>query len=228
MIPVDATEILVSVVPALRALPEPLDRLVRQRTERLSIPRGTTIFDVGSPCELFMVLTEGTVRVVANADSGREILLYRVHSREACVLTVGCLLGSAHYPARGVAEADVRAISFPKEIFERLVSEVPAFRTFVFELLGRRMIDLMVGLEDLAFRKLDQRLAAALLAQYRTTGSADLTVTHQKLADDLGSSREVVSRALESLQKEGLVELRRGGIALLEPTALGRRAEPSA
>lgn len=222
---VDASEVLLSVVPSLRDLPEPLDRLIRTQLERVSIPRGTTIFDVGSPCELFLVLAEGVIRVVASGESGREILLYRVHPREACVLTVGCLLGSATYPARGMAEEDVQAVSFPKDLFNRLLAEVPGFRTFVFELLGRRMIDLMVALENLAFLRLDQRLATALLKQRGAAGSDDLSVTHQQLADDLGSSREVISRALESMREQGLVQLRRGGIKVLDPVGLGRRAE---
>lgn len=222
---VEASEALIALIPSLRDLPDELDRALREQIEPVAVPKGATVFDVGGPCELFLVLNAGVIRVVAHGDSGREILLYRVRPREACVLTVGCLLGKARYPARGVAEEDVRAIGFPGELFEKLIAAVPEFRDFVFELLGRRMVELMVALEDVAFRRLDQRLASALLDQRRTSGSEDLSVTHQQLADDLGSSREVISRVLEAMREQGLVQLRRGGIKLLNPQGLGKRAD---
>jgi CRP/FNR family transcriptional regulator len=134
-------------------------------------------------------------------------------------LTVSCLLGNAEYPARGIAKRDLLGVSVPQALFIQLVEQSPTFRTFIFHFFGERLSRLMALIEEVAFRKLDQRLAALLL-----NNGGVLEATHQKLADELGSVREVISRILADFQGQGMVQLERGQIRVLDKAGLERMA----
>jgi CRP/FNR family transcriptional regulator len=137
---------------------------------------------------------------------------------ETCIITSSCLLGNTPYNARGVAEGEVSLLLLPESDFGRLL-QFASFRDFVFRLFAERMADLMELVEEVAFRKLDQRLAALLLGKGHV-----LHVTHQQLADELGSVREIVSRLLKGFAIQGLVSLAREQIEILDPARLRRIA----
>lgn len=206
--------------PALGALPSRLTTLLRERCRAVSAPAGAVAFDENSPCEGLTLVTRGSVRVMRSSPQGREILLYRVHPGESCILTVCCLLGRASYAARGIIEKDMTGVQVPVSLFDTLVTEAPSFRAFVFELFGVRVAALMQLVEEVAFHRLDARLAALLLRNFAGSGATQLTLTHQDLADQVGSAREIVSRALESLQQRGAIALGRGRVQLIEPAIL--------
>jgi CRP/FNR family transcriptional regulator len=209
-----------------RAMPC-LETMSRAMTERLAheadyvkMDEGAGVFDEDVPCQTFILLTSGALRVVKTAESGRELLLYRVQPGEVCVITIGCLLGGSPYPARGVAEDDLTGARLSQSLFEALVVEVPEFRRAIFQLLGERLASLMRLVEEVAFHRLDERLAALLLRQSSSEPSEPIRLTHQEIADDLGSAREIVSRILESFEAEGLVELGRRRINVLDTERL--------
>lgn len=206
--------------PVLRALSPELARELHRNSRAVEVPAGTTAFDVDSPCEGLTLITRGAVRVFRSGPQGREILLYRVRPGESCILSVGCLLGRSAYPATGVVESDLAGVVVPRDLFERLVAETPAFRTWVFELFAARVSTLLQLVEEVAFHRLDRRIAAFLARRARETGSTEIGMTHQELADQVGSVREIVSRALESLESRGAVSLGRGRITLVRPSAL--------
>lgn len=217
-------DLLRRLIPGLR-LDEP--RLAAE-VERTGMPvtraGGSVLFDEGAACPGLLLLEDGSVRVSRASPDGRELLLYRVLPGETCVLTVSCLLGRGHYPARGVAEAEVRGLLLPTPLFERLLDTEPAFRDFVFRTFSERIGGLLELATAVAFDRLDRRLATALLARVERTGSIDLAVTHQALADELGTVRERVSRLLEGFEAAGAVELGRGHVVVRDKDALGRRA----
>lgn len=212
-----------SLYPALAALPGDAFAEVEREAQLLRVARGTALFDEDSPCRAFPMLLEGAVRVAKVAASGRELVLYRVLPGEACVLSTSCLLGRRDYTTRGTAEADTLLVALPQAAFGRLVAGHAVFREYVFALFSERLTDLLQLVDAVAFQRLDQRLATLLLGKGRT-----LTVTHQQLADELGSVREIVSRILKQFAEEKLVALGRERIEILDPKGLRQLADPAA
>ena len=206
---------LLDLYPVFRSFPgERLDQILGEAVVRTA-PAGTVMFDERNPCQAFPMLIEGTIRVSKTAPNGREMQLYRVVPGEACVITSSCLLGNVPYSARGIAESDLTVVTLPQPLFSRLLAEHEPFRTYVFSLFAERMSDLMQLVEAVAFQRLDQRLAALLLGKGRV-----IRTTHQGLAEELGSVREIVSRLLKTFADQGLVSLERERIEILNPQGL--------
>ena len=208
-------ERLTALYPAVGSLPEARLREFVSRCELMRVPAGTRMFDDHSPCLAFPMLLEGAVRVVKASAGGRELLLYRVLPGEACVLTSSCLLGRHDYSARGTAEQEVLLLAVPQPAFFGLVDAHPPFREYVFALFAERISELMELVEAVAFRRMDQRLATLLLGKGR-----EVHATHQQLAEELGSVREIVSRLLKHFADEGLVALGRERVEILDPGGL--------
>lgn len=205
---------LVALYPVLASLPEGLLRRIGDTLRVQSMPAGLTVFDERQPCSGFPFILEGAIRVVKLSANGRELPLYRVVAGESCIITSSCLLGHADYNARGVSEGATTLALLPRELFDEMLAE-PAFRDFIFALFSERMAELMQLVEEVAFHKLDQRLAALLLGKGRL-----LHTTHQQLADELGSVREMVSRLLKGFAEQGLVKLGREQVEVLDPAGL--------
>jgi len=210
--------------PTLAAIgEEPVRRLLAQ-ARPLALPGGARVFRDGGPCESYLLVLEGTVRVQKLAPNGREIVLYRVAPGETCVLTTSCLLARRSYPAEGIAETAVRALGLPASAFRQALAESDRFREFVFAEYGRRIAELIVLIEEVAFGRLDVRLAQRLVSEAGGGGNA-LHTTHQALAAELGTAREVVSRQLKEFERNGWLRLHRGRIELLAPAALQSLAD---
>jgi CRP/FNR family transcriptional regulator len=184
------------------------------------VPKGTVIFGPGHPPDSLLLLLEGRVRVRQVTEAGREIVLYRVHSGESCVMTTACLLAFEDYTAEGVAETDLEAVTIPRAVFDDGMATSPAFRRFVFAAYSRRITDLFLTIEEIAFRRMDARLAAKLLELSQDAGSPVLTATHGSLATELGAARESVSRQMAEFARRGWIEQRRGAVELADPEAL--------
>jgi len=200
--------------PVLDNLESELRRRLFGEAQALTVPDGTVLFDEQQPCRGLPFLVRGGVRVVKAAANGRELPLYRVLPGETCIISSGCLLGHADYNARGVAEGETTLVVLPRPLFDELLA-APAFRDFIFRLFTERIAELMQLIEEVAFRKLDQRLAALLLGKGRI-----VRTTHQQLADELGSVREIVSRLLKGFADQKLVGLGREQIEILDPAGL--------
>jgi len=202
----------------LSSLPNEIrERLVSQ-SRTVSVPAGTVIFGPGKSPENLLLLLDGVVRVQQTSENGREIVLYRVEAGQSCVLTTACMLAHEQYSAEGIAETEVEAVVIPRETFDRLVADSRAFREFVFTAYGRRITDLFHVIDDVAFGQIDIRLADRLLALSR--GGADIQTTHQQLATELGTAREVISRQLQDFQRRGWVNQGRGRISLTDRDAI--------
>ena len=186
----------------------------------MPLPRGTVVFDENQPCQGFPLLLTGSIRVIKAAPNGRELQLYRVTPGESCILTSSCLLGHSRYSARGIAEQELEMVLLPAASFHALLSKQETFRNYVFHLFSDRLTDLMQLVSAVAFQKLDQRLAALLIAK-----PSPLYTTHQALADELGSAREIVSRLLKGFSEQGWVKLAREQIDVTDVSALKKFAE---
>lgn len=206
---------LLTLFPSLRDMPAELMRRVDQESGYIEAPAGTVLFETSSACQDFPLPLTGIVRVSRASANGRELQLYRVNPGESCIITSSCLLGDNTYPARGIAEGNFSAVVIPRALFTRIIEQHPPFRTYVFHLFGERLAELMQLVEEVAFRKLDQRLAALLLSK-----GNDIHATHQSLADELGSVREIISRLLKNFAEQGVLELGREQIRIVDVDAL--------
>ena len=197
------------------------DALTR-KSAVVSVPEGTVIFGPGKSPENLLLLLEGRVRVQQVSEGGREIVLYRVEAGQSCVLTTACMLAHEDYSAEGIAETDVRAVAIPRKVFDDLVSQSETFRTFVFAAYSRRITDLFQVIEDIAFQRVDIRLAQRLLDLARDSDT--IRATHQQMAAELGTAREVISRQLGEFQRRGWVAQSRGMIEIADRAGLERLA----
>jgi len=204
--------------PDLSALDDPVWQKVLDSARPVEISAGTTLFRDGDGCQNYMFVIGGSVRVQKMAENGREIVLYRVNAGEACILTTSCLLSHQRYPAEGIAETDIRAISIPVARFDEGVAGSSGFRAFVFSSYGRRIADLILLVEDVAFGRMDIRLGQYLLDTVDEEGN--VAGTHQAMAAELGTAREVVSRQLKEFERRGWLRLGRGVIKVSDPAAL--------
>ena len=216
---VDREKVL-NLYPALRSLPA--DRLAALLPPHaiMHLPAGAQVFAENQPCQGFPLLLEGSVKVIKLAASGRELMLYRVVPGGSCIISSSCLLGHTEYNARGIAETPLTLAALPVGAFAALMVEHTPFRDFVFHLFADRIGELMQLVEEVAFARLDQRLAKLLLARNETV----LGVTHQQLADELGSVREIVSRLLKGFAEQGLVTLGREQITITDRPGLQKLA----
>lgn len=201
----------------MRLSPEIREALT-QGSNVVSVPAGTVIFGPGKAPEFLMLLIEGSVRVQQLSEDGREIVLYRVRAGESCVMTTACLLADADYTAEGVAETHVSAAAIPKETFDWLVANSRDFRKFVFAAYSKRMMELFHVIEEIAFQRMDIRAAQKLLEL--SDENDQVLATHQQMAIELGTAREVVSRMLSEFQRRNWVSLSRGTIQVTNRDAL--------
>jgi CRP/FNR family transcriptional regulator len=206
-----------SMFPALAsAPPATLERMAREGIYRKAAA-GTPMFDAQSPCGGFPLVLSGSIRVLQRYPNGRELQLYRVKPGESCLLSGSCLLGQTNYTASGIAETEVELLILPPPLFQALIAEDESFRRHVFDVFGERLAALMQVVEAIAYQKLDQRLAALLVAR---SADGEIHATHQALADDLGSVREIVSRLLRSFEDRGWVDLGRERVRVVDRAAL--------
>lgn len=171
------------------------------------------MFGQGDRAENYLLVTSGCVKVFARTDEGREVVLYRVNPGEMCTLTTACLLGRTPYPAEAVAEADTTAKAIPSTDFDRLVADSEVFRQFVFSSFSSRLNEIMHRFEELVLSSVDKRLMRALLARADENGV--IRGTHEDLALEVGTAREVISRHLKLLENRGAINLSRGRIDIL-------------
>lgn len=203
-----------------------IDDEARRMLEALKpvhVPVRSTLFRPGDAAQSFVILLSGRIGVYLTGRNGRELLLYSVTPGETCVQTTLGVLGGAPYSGEAIAESDLVAVMVPPAIFERLMAQSPAFRAFVFKAFADRLGDLMFVLEQVAFVKVEQRLAHALLE--RANGEGLVALTHHELAVIIGTAREVVSRRLEALVSKGIVANERGEIRIIDRGELARMAQ---
>ena len=180
----------------------------------IQVPAGTELFSENAPCRGFPLVLEGEVKVSRHSGDGRSLELYRVVPGELCLVSSACLFRSQPLSASGVATRPSTLLLIPPPVFNQWL-EAPAFRNEVLGLFAERMADLTGLIDAVAFRKLDQRLAAALLGR-----GHDIAITHQQLADELGTVREIVTRLLRRFEREGWVRLGRERIHIADSPAL--------
>ena len=187
-------------------------------SQTINVPTGEIAFRKGDACKNFILVLEGCVRVQLSSEGGREVTLYRVRPGDTCALTTSCLVGKEDYPAEAVIEEDLTALMIPDSEFRQALLDSEVFRLFVFRGFSGRLCTIVSRMEAVTLKTIDERLVTQLLK-----GESDLlsNVTHQVLATEIGTAREVVSRKLRSFESNGLIRLSRGRIEILDRKKLG-------
>ena len=184
----------------------------------ISLKQNSTVFHQGDACSNYLIILNGKVKVYTRAENGREILLYRLSQGDTCVLTTSCLFGHKNYPAEGQTETDVSALAIPVKQFNDVLKNSETFREMVFTAFSSHLSELITLIEEVAFGKLDARLAKHLLEQRDENNI--MTSTHQNIATELGTAREVISRQLKEMESNGYIEIKRGNIKINDIPAL--------
>ncbi len=209
--------------PTLAEIDSPGWRIALARAKTVELPAQTPVFHLGDRCRQFILVLAGSVRVQKLSESGREILLYRVEEGQSCILTTACLLGDIPYQAEALTETAVRAVVIPADAFYDALDDSAELRRFVFDNYAQRLSELLQLIDAISFGRVDRRLAA-LLSQHAQQ-SATLLLTHQELARELGTAREVISRTLKEFERLGYLSLSRGRIEILDAAQLQNLAD---
>lgn len=214
-------ESLVEALPVLSSAP---DEIVNEFLNNMSVARIDGLqFIVNEESEVAMlpILLKGCVRVYKLGESGREITLYRVEKGGSCILSASCILSGIKFPAIAQSETEVEAVLVHAAKFREWVAKYTFWQNFVFGLLAERLEIIISVIEEVAFKRMDVRIASHLLGRQ----TLSIHETHSEIADELGTSREVVSRILKDFEHEGLIRLARGEIRLIQPTELREKLE---
>ena len=192
-----------------------LDSLIARKVEK-----GTVIHNGSMDCTGLLVVESGQLRAYILSDEGREITLYRLFDRDICLLSASCMIRSIRFDVTVVAEKDTRLWIIPAEVYKGVMESSAPAANFTNELMATRFTDVMWLIEQIMWKSLDKRLAAFLLEEAAIEGSNELKITHEAIANHMGSHREVITRMLRYFQGEGLVRLSRGMVAILDEERL--------
>jgi CRP/FNR family transcriptional regulator len=214
---------IVQVLPVLQQGDSQLLREFQQAAVYAKIPAGKDVFVEGDSVDTIALLLSGVVRVYKISETGREITLYRFGLGESCILTANAILSQQSFPAIATVEQDAEAAMIPADTFRGWIHRYDGWRSFVFDLLSQRLSVMMTIVDEVAFRRLDTRVAGFLIERGRNQNP--IPVTHQEIAAELGSSREVVSRILEDFATRHLTRSMRGAIEILNFPSLKVRAD---
>lgn len=196
----------------------PSMELLRASANLHQFEAGTLIMDEDRHCPGVIFILSGVIRILKLSEEGREITLYRIGRGETCVLTVACLLGTGDvpFPVSAIAEQDAAVILIPVEIFRKLFYESPSIQKYIFSAMSAKFYSVLGLIENMTFKRTSDRLKDYLISK-TAGGTYPLYATHEAIAADLGTAREVVSRLLKDMESKGIVSLSRGKILLLKP-----------
>ncbi len=222
MITKEQYELISRALPLLRDASPQLVHEFQQAAFFARIPAGHDIFLEGDRVDAIALLVSGVVRVYKIGENGREITLYRFGNGQSCILTANAILNQKTFPALATVEQDADAIMVPADTFRAWIDRYELWRDFVFKLLSQRLASVIEIVDEVAFRRMDARLASLLVERARSVNP--IRLTHQEIAAELGTSREVISRLLEDFTESGLIRLGRGQIEVLDAAGLQSRA----
>ncbi len=185
-----------------------------------NVEKGELMIDIGESIQHIPLILDGVIKIVREDESGDELLLYFVEFGNTCAMTLNCCLGQTKSEIRALCESDVRLILIPVNYMDPWLAKYKSWRSFVFNNFNTRLSELLKAVDALTFLKLDERLMNYLTEKAKVTDNTVLEVTHLEIANDLNSSRVVISRLLKQLENEGVLNLGRNTITLSEANLL--------
>jgi CRP/FNR family transcriptional regulator len=212
------TQKLLSLFPLIKNANDNKGKNITHYSKQVVVPAGTSIFHSGDSCQHYMLVISGSVKVYTCSENGKELVLYHITPGNSCILSTSCLLSSKQYPAEGITETDVIALSIPANIFNQFLDQSSTFRQLIFDTYSQKISTLIALINKISFSRLDLRISRFLLEN--SSVNTPLIITHQSLATELGSAREVISRQLKAFENKNWVKLSRGKIEIINHEAL--------
>ncbi len=200
-------------------------KIISQSSQTRSVPRGTVLHNGSVDCLGLLLILSGQLRAYIISDEGREITLYRLFERDVCIFSASCIMRNIQFEVIIEAEKDSEVIVLPPHIYKKLMEESAAVANFSNQIMGSRFTEVMWLIEQIMWKSFDKRLAAFLVEESILDNTDSLKITHEKIANHLGTAREVVTRMLRYFQSEGLVKLSRGTIELTDKKKLEEISE---
>jgi CRP/FNR family transcriptional regulator len=194
--------------------------LVEHSVVAQDVPKGQLIHNGSLTCSGLLLVKSGQLRGYSLSDEGREITLYRLFDRDICIFSASCIMRSIQFEIMIVAEKDSQVLFLPPHIFKQLMEQSAPVANFTNELMATRFSDVMWLIEQIMWKSLDKRVAAFLLEEASIEGTDKLKITHEYIANHLGSHREVITRMLRYFQNEGIVKLSRGVVEITDTEKL--------
>lgn len=193
---------------------------LRTHAVKMSFSKGQQILHEEDRCNYLPIVIAGDLRVYRTHSSGREITLYHINRGETCFLTMHCIFLDQTFPAAARAEEYTEALMVEARSMQRWREKYPFWQKYVFEMGAQRLISVISVLSDIAFTRMDERVAHFLLAHGGDQANSDLHLTHQDIANELGTAREVVTRVLRALEDDGAIRISRGTLTVIDPALL--------
>ncbi|MED9883078.1 Crp/Fnr family transcriptional regulator [Blautia sp.] len=200
-------------------------KIISQSSQSRSVPSGTVLHNGSVDCLGLLLILSGQLRAYIISDEGREITLYRLFERDVCIFSASCVMSNIQFEVIIEAEKDSEVIVLPPHIYKKLMEESAAVANFSNQIMGSRFTEVMWLIEQIMWKSFDKRLAAFLVEESILDNTDSLKITHEKIANHLGTAREVVTRMLRYFQGEGLVKLSRGTIELTDKKKLEEISE---
>lgn len=200
-------------------------KIISQSSQSRSVPRGTVLHNGSVDCLGLLLILSGQLRAYIISDEGREITLYRLFERDVCIFSASCVMSNIQFEVIIEAEKDSDVIVLPPHIYKKLMEESAVVANFSNQIMGSRFTEVMWLIEQIMWKSFDKRLAAFLVEESILDNTDSLKITHEKIANHLGTAREVVTRMLRYFQGEGLVKLSRGTIELTDKKKLEEISE---
>ena len=185
-----------------------------------SAPKGTVLHNGDMDCTGLLLVKSGQLRAYILSDEGREITLYRLFDRDMCLFSASCMMRSIQFAVTIETEKDTQLWVIPPEVYQHLMEESAPVANYTNELMADRFSEVMWLMEQIMWKSLDKRLAAFLREEASIEGTPALKITHETIANHLGSHREVITRMLRYFQNEGIVKLSRGMVTILDQEKL--------
>lgn len=208
------------------------EKLTEEQQQRLTdgavlrtVTAGALLHQGGSDCQGLLAVRAGQLRAYILSDQGREITLYRLFDRDICLFSASCLLRNIQFEVTIAAEKDTQLWVIPSEIYQSLMEESAAVANYTNDIMGSRFSEVMWLMEQVMWKSFDARLASFLLEESLLEGTTSLHLTHERIANHMGTAREVVTRMLRYFQSEGMVRLTRGTVELTDSERLRRLGE---
>lgn len=195
------------------------------RAEKRSVKSGTILHNGNLDCLGLLVICSGQLRVYTLSSEGREVTLYRLFERDICLFSASCVMPNIQFEVIVEAEKDSEFWVLPSCLFKALMEESAVVANYANQLISSRFSEVMWLMEQIMWKSFDKRLAAFLLEEAQLEGTSVLKITHEKIANHMGTAREVVTRMLRYFQNEGSVRLTRGTVEILDTKALKQLAQ---
>ncbi len=207
-------------LPFWKLLTDSEKELVQQNAVIRLYKKGTRVYSSERECLGMLFVMQGEMRTYLLSEEGREVTLFRIYPNDLCVLSASCVISQISFDTQMSAQKDTEALMIPPNIVLLLKEKNLSVRCFLYELATKRFSDVMWAMQQILFKRLDQRLALFLMQESQRLGTDTIHMTHEQIAQQISSAREAVARMLKQFSEDGLVELKRGAIRLLDQKGL--------